>query len=924
MKDEDKTKEQLVSELKGMRQRIAQLEASESERRRAEEALEESKRFFSGTLDNLLTFIGVLEPNGKVIFVNNTPLDAAGLKQEDVVGKMFYDTYWWAHSEEARQTIKKNVERCASGESLVHDIEAQMAEGSRMWVEYSMHPIYDKEGEIEYLVAEGRDITERRQAVEALQESEEKYRSIFDKVPASIMLSDKDGKIVAVNPYHITHIGKGKTTPEDYLGKNLATHPSNVSAGLSETYAGLLKGEPFDLKDVYFPATTGGTDGYFNVKGVPIFKEGKVIGAITMLEDITERKRAEEALRESEAKYRGLVTNVKLGVFRSTPGRTGRFLEVNPAMHEITGYRRKELLQMNVSDLYVHPEERESVLGDIASGRGKATRELHLKKKDGTEIVVSDTKVAVRDDAGKILYFDGIIEDITERKRAEEKIRRVQERFSGIYNSSKDAIGYATLEGALLDVNDAFCKLTGYSREEFLAGKKYQDITPKEYHEYEAKIVGRIIRTGKPEEYVKEYIRKDGSRVPILLTTFVVKGDEDKPIGVAAIIKDITKRKQAEETLKIRAQLLDAATDSILVNDFDGNFIYANEAACKMRGYSKDELMRLNLYDLHVPEDAKLVQLRIKQMIEKGEATFEVAQFRKDKSIVPVEVHARFIESDGRQLIFSVARDITERKQAEEELRKYRDHLEEMVAERTRELREAEEKLLTAERLATLGQFSGSISHELRNPLGVIDSSAYYLDTRLKDTDEKVLQHLHRIRSSVDSATAIIESLFSLTRIAEPQLEVLDLIAITSDALATFEVPAEISVMRNFPESPVLVNADPKQLGMAFNNIVKNAVEAMGGKGTLTVTISRTTDGKAAVSFADTGPGIAPGNLERVFQPLFSTKAKGIGFGLSIVKMIVDKHGGTIEAQSQAEKGAACIIRLPLSTGKIEEVLNNV
>ncbi|MFQ6001510.1 MAG: GAF domain-containing protein, partial [Anaerolineae bacterium] len=138
-------------------------------RKRAEEALRGRETFFSGTLNNLLTFIGVLEPDGKVIFVNNTPLDAAGIKVEDVIGKRFYDTYWWAHSEEARQTIRKDIERCASGETIVREIQAQMVGGSLMWVEFSMHPVYDEEGKVKYLVPEGRDITERKQAEEEVQ-----------------------------------------------------------------------------------------------------------------------------------------------------------------------------------------------------------------------------------------------------------------------------------------------------------------------------------------------------------------------------------------------------------------------------------------------------------------------------------------------------------------------------------------------------------------------------------------------------------------------------------------------------------------------------------------------------------------------------------------------------------------------------------
>jgi len=139
--------------------------------------------------------------------------------------------------------------------------------------------------------------------------------------------------------------------------------------------------------------------------------------------EMTERKQAEEALKESEEKYRSLVNHVKLGVFRSTPGSSGKFLEVNPAMEEITGYSREELLKMDVSKLYVHPEKRKTILEEVASTAGRTTKELHFRKRDGTEIVVSDTKVAVRDEGGKILYFDGIIEDITERKRMEEDLQ---------------------------------------------------------------------------------------------------------------------------------------------------------------------------------------------------------------------------------------------------------------------------------------------------------------------------------------------------------------------------------------------------------------------------------------------------------------------------------------------------------------------
>jgi len=283
--------------------------------------------------------------------------------------------------------------------------------------------------------------------------------------------------------------------------------------------------------------------------------------------------------------------------------------------------------------------------------------------------------------------------------------------------------------------------------------------------------------------------------------------------------------------------------------------------------------------------------------------------------------HEMAIDVEELGLFHEVATDIAfalhnieleeKRKQEEEELAKYREHLEELVEQRTRDLKGAQEELLRSERLATLGQFSGSISHELRNPLAVIGSSVYYMEEKLEGADRKVLEHLGRIKSSVSSSTAIIESLLNLTRMQAPRLKKLDFRAVISDAIASSKVPTGVEVVRNFPKGELVVNADGEQLRMAFKNIIKNAVEAMDNKGTLTITACVTVDKQAEVSFADTGPGIAAENLEKVFQPLFSTRAKGIGFGLSIARMIIDKHGGTIEARSEPGEGAVITIRLP-------------
>ena len=234
-------------------------------------------------------------------------------------------------------------------------------------------------------------------------------------------------------------------------------------------------------------------------------------------------------------------------------------------------------------------------------------------------------------------------------------------------------------------------------------------------------------------------------------------------------------------------------------------------------------------------------------------------------------------------------------------------------------LKDAQEELIVKDKLATIGKLSGNIAHEIRNPLGVIDSSAYYLKRNLKGKNRKLDEHLERIQSQVTKAAAVIESMLNLTRIKEFEPYKVDLKAIISEVITAPEIPNTINKIQHFPSENVFVKAAPEQLTISFNNIVKNAIEAVDGVGTLTVTVRRTSGDWAELSFTDTGRGIDPENLDKVFQPLFSTKTKGIGFGLSIVKTIIENHDGTIELVSELEKGTTIIIRLPLDTDTTKE-----
>lgn len=185
-----------------------------------------------------------------------------------------------------------------------------------------------------------------------------------------------------------------------------------------------------------------------------LVKLGQRIAGSEALEN--EDKQAEDTLQPSEEKYRSLVNNIKLGIFRSTPGPSGKFIEVNLAMEEITGYSREELLSMNVSDLYMRPEERGKVVAELATWTGKTTRELNFRKKDGAEMVVADTKVAVKDNTGRVLYFDGIIEDITELKRTEEVLKQSEEETRRLAQETAIIAEIGRIINSTLDIDEVY------------------------------------------------------------------------------------------------------------------------------------------------------------------------------------------------------------------------------------------------------------------------------------------------------------------------------------------------------------------------------------------------------------------------------------------------------------------------------------
>lgn len=257
--------------------------------------------------------------------------------------------------------------------------------------------------------------------------------------------------------------------------------------------------------------------------------------------------------------------------------------------------------------------------------------------------------------------------------------------------------------------------------------------------------------------------------------------------------------------------------------------------------------------------------------------------------------------------------------QSDEKVRKLNMELEQKIEERTRELLNAQEALVRKEKLAILGQLSGSVGHELRNPLGVMSNAIYFLKMVLTEADDTTKEYLDIIKHEIDNSQRIITDLLDFARTKTPQTRAVTVRELVDKSIGKCILPDSVNLQTEIPDALPLLRIDELQMEQVFQNLITNAVQAMPGGGS--VRISSTcwseeqpgTGAFVAISVEDTGEGISPDNMSRLFQPLFTTKPKGIGLGLVVCRNLVEANGGRIEVKSESGKGTTFMVLLPVT-----------
>ncbi len=384
-------------------------------------------------------------------------------------------------------------------------------------------------------------------------------------------------------------------------------------------------------------------------------------------------------------------------------------------------------------------------------------------------------------------------------------------------------------------------------------------------------------------------------------------------------------RKVAARTEALRQErdfaesLIDTAQAIVLVLDTEGRIVRFNPFMEALSGYRLEEVRGKDWFSTFLSAQD---HTRIRELFER--AVGDIQARGNENPIVTKDGQERTIrwndktlkDGDGNVVgLLTIGQDITERVRAEEALKAYSARLEVMVDARTRELQEAQEQLVRREKLAVLGQLAGGVAHELRNPLGAIKNAAYFLNMVLaeRQPDSHVQETLEILEKEVGTSERIISDLLDFARAKQPTRRKADLNQVVQAALSRTEIPESVETVAQLDKELPPILADPHQLDQVFGNLIRNGVQAMPDGGRLVVQAGMEDPEWLTVSITDTGVGISEENREKIFEPLFTTKAKGIGLGLALAKTLVEGHGGTIEVQSAVGKGSTFTVRLPLA-----------
>lgn len=881
-----------------------------TERRLAEQALKESEERFRAIFATAQDSIFIKDRSFRYAQVNPAMERLFGRPAAEIIGKTDLDLVGAADT--AR--IRKQDRRVLDGK-VVKGIHAVQVQGEPIKFHYIKAPLHDEAGKIVGICGIARDITDLKQAEAALEESEERFRMLFDHVPDAYILADMQGEIIDCNQATEELAGYGR---EELIGNNFACLPwldFRQQVKLADLMAQTARGEVMGPVDFTVTRKDGG-EVIAEGMSLPLYIQGQNL-VLTIVRDVTARKLAEAALRESETRFRHISSSISDISYSCSTGPDGSYAIdwLAGAAERITGYAVEEIKAQRCWRFLVieadQPRFEKHITG-LAPGSSGAC-ELRLKHKNGGIVwVASFAKIVQEPEQPELLSLYGGLVDITARKQAEAALAAHLEFLQLLLDTIPNPIFFKDAQGAYLGCNKAFEDYLGVTRNE-IVGKTVYDLSPRELADEYHRMDLEAFQTTGTQVYESRVQAADGARRHVVFHKATFPDPTGGVGGLVGMITDITGLKQAEAELQESEQRFRLMAETIqdvfwIATPGIGKMVYVSPAYEQVWGRPCQELNQSPqafLEAIH-PEDRERVKSEITAAREQGIPwSHEYRVIQPDGAVRWIQDRGFPVRDDqGRVTLFTgVATDVTEHKVLEAQL-------------------------LQAQKMEAVGRLAGGVAHDFNNLLMAITGYGELMRGNIL-RDDPLYSHLENILKAGDRAAALTQQLltFSRQKIIQPQVIDLNRVVLDLEPMLRRLIGEDLDLEIVTDRRPAVVKADPGQMGQIIMNLVVNARDAMpqGGRLTLKTALpefkeSRNTRFGLAppgdyvrLVVQDTGAGMDEATQAHVFEPFFTTKevGKGTGLGLSTVYGIVKQSGGYLDLESSPGAGSTFTIYLP-------------
>ena len=730
-------------------------------------------------IEGLNEAVLVLDPMFRLVNANAAARKLTGLDREEAIGAPLH---------QIAPDLDRLVGTQAEADSLVAEIESGPYKEPR-WYEIRISDLVNWRFRPMGKVVVLYDITSRKRTENALKASEERYRLAVENSQSGIILVDNNYTIVYTNPEFARLMGYPK---DDIVGHD---------------FREFLDQESRDLVSQRYKARQGGQSppSRYTIRMIrrdravrivelssAVFRdtEGR-IRTMAQVMDVTEREEAEAALRESEELYRTVFEQSRDVIYITRPD--NEIVQFNQAAVDLLGFTLEEYRNLGLGKAYMDPAQRIRQLSLLNRNGFIKDYEIKLRRKDGSEIICLDTATAWKDESGQVKGYIGTLRDVTAGKKAEQALKESEERYQRILETSQDPMVLADMEGRVIYLNPSFTRIFGWTLEE-ISGRRI-DFVPEE-HRAETEKMYELLKRGEFfSGFETRRSTKSGRVLDISISAAVFRAREGEPRGIVVNLRDITRRKQAEDDLRESEQkfrnISSNALDGIIMIDPKGLISFWNEAAERMFGYTSEEALGQDLHLLLAPEKYHPFYLEAYheyQATGKGGAvgkTLELSALKKGGEEFPVEISISSLRSHDSWHAIGIVRDISDRKQAE--------------AERER----LEAQLRQAQKMEAVGTLASGVAHDFNNLLQGISGYAQLIKTRDR-IDEKARHYALEIEEAAQRASELVTGLLTFGRKVEPELKPVDLNGVVLQGVKFLErtIPRMVEIKTDLAPRP--------------------------------------------------------------------------------------------------------------------------